>query len=482
MLESAWGFVRRHQRKLVITAGIVGGIYYSGKMLVNRIVDMQAASAKERASKESIQRRFDQNQRDCQFTILALLPELSEQVLREVDVERLIAELRAIHRPPTPSPKVGSGGYGDSWAGANAWSASKSPSAGQADGTDSAMESAEDHDSSNTGAATPSNQSIGAQEDARTERAGSSVDEPPKRTKVEIWEDIKLQSFSRTLIAVYAESLLTLLVHTQLNMVGRSTYLDSVIGKLSDPSASQISLEGRYESRLSMADEQNFLMLSWWFLNRGWRQLMVQIADATNHCIGQLPLKERVSHRELAALFARIHLRLRENGLVQSLTAILLPLGDANVGDYLASSHLSAEQVFTPAFVRLLDQMRDVIESTDFIYVFNSCIDRLTTQLLETLQESFPEPVPQAPVPRNPLPPTVDGEAAPDLDGVVREFEAFSVSSEGRVVVAQLLPRIAREGHQILNGVPNHYLENVSASREVQALSAAVYTAEDTAQ
>ncbi|KAJ1919440.1 peroxin [Coemansia sp. S17] len=473
MLDGAWSFVRRHQRKLAITAGVVGGLYYSGRLLVNRVVEMQAVAAKERTSKENIRRRFDQNQRDCLFTIMSLLPELSEQVLREVDVERLITELRTIHRPQA-SPRPG-GNPGETLEGGNAWSVSKSPSVGVADG--GAEPGAEASRDGNTSAAGTAVQSTSREDDVQTDGAA----EEPRRSKVEIWEEIKIQSFARTMIAVYAESLLTMLVHIQLNMVGRSTYLDSVVNKLVDPNDSDVSLEGRYESRLSVTDEQNFLMLSWWFLNRGWRQLMAQISEATNHCIRQLPLKERVTHRELAALFSGIHLRLRENGLVQSLTTVLLPLGDKNVADYLASNRLAADQVFTPVFVRLLDQMRDVIESTDFAYVFNSCIDRLTAQLLESLQESFPEPLP-VPAPRAPLPPTVEGETVPDLEGVVREFEEFSASPESRVVIVQLLPRIAREGHQILNGVPNHYLENVSASREVQALSAAVYTAEHVAQ
>ncbi|KAJ2909392.1 peroxin [Coemansia aciculifera] len=463
MLDGAWNFVRRHQRKLAITAGIVGGIYYSGRLLVNRVVEMQAVSAKERASKENIRRRFDQNQNDCLFTIMSLLPELSEQVLREVDVERLITELRTIHRPQMPSPRPDSSA-GEAWEGSssNAWSANRSPSLSVAD----------------CGSAEPGSTPAPSTPQPDTVQS-SHLAEPSRRTKVEIWEDIKLQSFARTLIAVYSESLLTMLVHIQLNMVGRSTYLDSVAGKLADPNDGQVSLEGRYESRLSAADEQNFLMLSWWFLNRGWRQLMAQIMAATSHCIRPLPLKERVTHRELAALFKGINWKLRENGLEQSLTTMLLPLGDENVTDYLASNLLTANQVFTPVFVRLLDQMRDIIESTDFVYVLNSCIDRLTAQLLETLQESFPEPLP---MPSAPLLPTVDGESVPDLEGVVREFEEFSALPESRVVVVQLLPRIAREGHQILNGVPNHYLENFCASREMQALSAAVYTAEDAAQ
>ncbi|KAJ2853026.1 peroxin [Coemansia erecta] len=471
MLDSAWGFVKRHQRKLMITAGVAGGLYYSGKLLLERITEMQAASAKERAAKDNIRIRFDQNQRDCLFTIMSLLPELSEQVLHEVDVEKLITELRAIHVPQKSA--AGSQTICEKTQNIEAhedrndvWSEQGEQTSMQTKESGSGAE--EEKDASNA-----SGTVIEANDNAQQAAQAKNV---TRRTKLEIWEDIKIQSFTRTLIAVYSESLLTILVHVQLSMVGRSTYLESVVGKYA---GEDVTLDGRLISRLSSADEQHFLMLSWWFINRGWRQLMSLISEAANHCIGYLPLKERVSHRELSALFASIHNRVRENGLMQDLPAILLPLGDENVGEYLAANRLEAERVFTPVFVRLLDQIRDIIESSDFIYVFSSCVDRLTAQLLESLQESFPEPVP-APAPSAPLPPTVEGEAAPDLDDVVKEFEHFSVPPESRVVIVQLLPRIAREGHQILNGVPNQYLENVSASREVQALSAAVYTAEDT--
>lgn len=424
MLDGLWSFAKRHQRKLIVTAGIAGGLYYSGKYLIQRVTDMQVGASKERASKENIRRRFEQNQRDCLFTIMSLLPELSEQVLREVDVERLIAELRSVHQPQKTTP---------------------------------------------------------VQNEEEDDDGDEEEEESPKRSKVEIWEEIKIQSFTRTLIAVYSESLLTMLVHIQLNMVGRSTYLDSIIGKFvnEDESSDNISLEGQYRSKLPATDEQNFLMLSWWFLNRGWRQLLAQITEAVNHQVGELSLKERVSHRELASLFSSIHLHLREAGMMESLTSILLPQGAEDIGDYLSSNRLTADQVFTPVFTRLLDQLRDIIESSDFAYVLNNSIDRLTNQLLEALQDSFPElPIPEVSN-SQPLPPTVEGEEAPNLDAVVKEFEEFSTVPESRVVIVQLLPRIAREGHQILNGVPNNYLENVSASREVQALSAAVYTAQD---
>ncbi|KAJ1956921.1 peroxin [Linderina pennispora] len=445
MLQGTWNFVKRHQRKFIVTAGVAGGLYYTTKLLTQKLYDMQLTSARDRTAKEGIRRRFDQNQRDCLFTIMSLLPELSEQVLREVDVERLIAELRAIQKAPAPE--------------SNVWSGEQNKEA----------ETDEKKGSETNGVVVGSEQS--------QEETEKPVEEAPRRSKVAIWEDIKVQSFSRTLIAIYAESLLALMVHIQLNMVGRSTYLDSVVGKFTG-TEDDVALEGKYQSKIALADEQNFLMVSWWFLNRGWRQLMAQIALAVDQSIGQLSLKERVTHRELSALFSDIHAKIRANGLEQTLAGLLLPTENAEIQDYLASNRLDAKQVYTPVFVRLIDQMRDIIESTDFSYVLGSCVDRLTVQLLESLQESFPEPVPLPSVSR-PLPPTVEGETAPDLDDVVKEFEEFSPPPESRVVIVQLLPRIAREGHQILNGVPNQYLENVSASREIQALSAAVYTAED---
>ncbi|KAJ2521522.1 peroxin [Coemansia sp. RSA 2049] len=485
MLEGTLGFLRRHQRKFVIVAGVVGGLYMSAKLLTQRLVEMQASSAKERASKENIRRRFDQNQRDCLFTIMSLLPELSEQVLREVDVERLIAELRAIHRPQTSHPisvddeaanhesQVRPRGEGENNVWSNNNKNSSSSGSGSGDGSNNGDENAQIKDKKDH---SPDQENDGADGSIGNASATEEI-ESPRRTKVEIWEDIKVQSFARTMTAVYSESLLTMFVHIQLNIVGRSTYLDSVVGKFVGDNEDNVVLEGRSQSRISMTEEQNFLMLSWWFLNRGWRKMMNLIVDAANHSVGQLSLKERMSHRELTALFNTIHIRLRENDIVQMLSGFVLPLGDANVSDYLSSNRLEADKVFTPVFIRLLDQIRDIIESRDFAYVFNSSVDRLTTQLLDALQESFPEPVP-VPVFNKPLPPTVEGETAPDLDEVVKEFEEFSSPSESRVVVVQLLPRIAREGHQILNGVPNNYLENISASREVQALSAVVYTAE----
>ncbi|KAJ2591964.1 peroxin, partial [Coemansia sp. RSA 1722] len=206
MFDSAWGFVKRHQRKLIITAGVAGGLYYSGKLLLGRITEMQTASAKERAAKDNIRRRFDQNQRDCLFTIMSLLPELSEQVLHEVDVEKLITELRAIHVPQrsaASSQTIEKTQNAETREGNNVWSENGERPAQNKDGGPNS-----DGEGNAEGAS-------GAEPREQQEVQAENV---TKRTKLEIWEDIKIQSFTRTLIAVYSESLLTILVHVQLSM------------------------------------------------------------------------------------------------------------------------------------------------------------------------------------------------------------------------------------------------------------------------
>lgn len=46
------------------------------------------------AHESSLQRRFEQNQEDCSFTVQALLPTASEYILKELPVERLTQELQ----------------------------------------------------------------------------------------------------------------------------------------------------------------------------------------------------------------------------------------------------------------------------------------------------------------------------------------------------------------------------------------------------
>lgn len=110
------------RRSLALTAGVAGGAYILGRYVLQRLDDMKEQVVQSRAAREkcvkgthlavlfecssSLRRRFTQNQEDCAFTVLTLLPTLGNSILEAMDVERLTLELQSMkkgaHQPPPP--------------------------------------------------------------------------------------------------------------------------------------------------------------------------------------------------------------------------------------------------------------------------------------------------------------------------------------------------------------------------------------------
>ncbi|KAF3850285.1 hypothetical protein F7725_020004 [Dissostichus mawsoni] len=89
--------------------------------------------------------------------------------------------------------------------------------------------------------------------------------------KLEIWEDLKILSFTRTIVGVYSTCMLVVLLRVQLNIIGGYLYLDNSVGK-SSPSLSLMEVEQqlswiraeveageRNMSWFLLADDQNAL-------------------------------------------------------------------------------------------------------------------------------------------------------------------------------------------------------------------------------
>ncbi|KAI7873645.1 Peroxin-3 [Lichtheimia hyalospora FSU 10163] len=83
MLESLKKYTRRHRSGILVTAAIGGGSYLIGRYAAGKIRDHQQHAN----GKETLRRLFQQNQNDCVFTVLSLLPTLGEQIFKEINVE-----------------------------------------------------------------------------------------------------------------------------------------------------------------------------------------------------------------------------------------------------------------------------------------------------------------------------------------------------------------------------------------------------------
>lgn len=89
-------FLRRHKGKLLGAAAVVGLGYWALKYAKNKILDLQERLLLEQMAKDNLERRFEQNQNDATFTIMALLSTMSVPILEEYDVEDIRRQLQAL--------------------------------------------------------------------------------------------------------------------------------------------------------------------------------------------------------------------------------------------------------------------------------------------------------------------------------------------------------------------------------------------------
>ena len=105
-------WAKRGLRVAAVATGIFGGLYMLAQFALAKFNDMQERLLRDRVARENLRRRFLQNQEDCNFTIMALLPTLSVQIFAEMDVESISHALReqnkkSIH-PPRTTPSAAS--------------------------------------------------------------------------------------------------------------------------------------------------------------------------------------------------------------------------------------------------------------------------------------------------------------------------------------------------------------------------------------
>ena len=297
-------WLRRGVRVAAVATGVIGGVYLLAQFALAKFNDMQERFLRDRVAREkyvpwhsrvSLRRRFLQNQEDCSFTIMALLPTLSSQIFEAMDVESISQALLAQNRRHKSLGEVAS-----------------APPADGARTEESSRD--EDHAPQNTSASeAPASLEVVSEPApappaptaklpaAPTEAAPTPESEEERRaTKLRLWDGIKHTSFERTLTSLYTLVFLSLQTYIQLNMLGRRAYLaalenqakrDALLrtqkGALASQEPHQIALHGDgrdvaldaealddlnlAEGRLSQDTEKKYLTSSYWFLHHGWK-------------------------------------------------------------------------------------------------------------------------------------------------------------------------------------------------------------------
>lgn len=317
-------FFRRHKKKLLISSTVSVSLYFLVQhFVIGRFRNFQNALKQELFVKEQIKRRFVQTQNDCYLTILALLPVLTLPVVAYLPTEAITLTLK--------KKKNAKKELGDSLT------------------TENLMAYSEDR--------------LGA--------SGPDMLALLSKSKLELWQTLKIKSITRILTLIYAASSLLLLTRLQLNILARKSYLELaiVIAGGTVPATSNDSF--------NYFIEQSYLSLSWWLLNNGWREITDVLEKLVTSKFADVSPKTELSTGVFMQMLAEINAEMltHYHALV---THLIFPLEYSNLVDTLMNTN--------PELVKELENkdsnLVKLVNETNFIFA-NEVTSRLLAKLVK---------------------------------------------------------------------------------------------------
>ncbi|TCD60706.1 peroxin [Steccherinum ochraceum] len=529
MLTSLGAYFYERRRGLTKIAGYAGGAYAVSKYVAQRLGEVRDGMVQDRLARDNLRRRFEQNQQDISFTIMALLPSLGQHILDGMDVEGVTQELQSYSRSsgrPTEHQPHSDGSMSSSLelqsdSGHDARSEVSSMSmisrpedsssqmagsshswvdqfsAGRSSAEHSQTASTADSDSHQDGDSPKPNHGPELSDSivTSTDSSAMSYEESTKdipaviptiKTKAELWREVKILTFTRTLTTLYSMTLLSLFTHIQLSILGRHKYVQSVLQQARDeqmhetvqdsfsitqligggPSLDSCWVDDDLQDveAISEETERKFLTLSWWILHVGWKDVGERVRRGVEEVFESVSLKTKLSAAELHRLVSDVRRRVEYEVTFEgkerriNFMSTLLPPTPETLQHVLTQGGIPSRLAAAPdaGFRSLLAETRTHLASSDLQRVLEVCLDHSTEALFNGLEKNvfFDNSMGLE-------------ETSPSGLGLV---------PESRVRLAGMLPGLARWCRLALEGLPNELIDGLAAVREVSAFSAIIYS------
>lgn len=299
-------------------------------------------------------------------------------------------------------------------------------------------------------------------------------------------------AITRAFTLIYTLSLLTIFTRVQLNLLGRRSYLSSVISLATPANEDTIRLEDHDDDDLThtlgddLETNRRYLAFSWWLLHPGWKKLMERVQEVVTDVFGSLNPREDISLSKLSEL--TVQFRMEMEGSTEEdrrfvLSFVFLPKGIQLTGprfrswlSYLLPPREEEEDLLpktgvlgvtgdaspqtSSALRHLLDETADLIESPSFSHVLTLLNNEAFSTLIEKkcATDAFKSPM------------------DPDT---VQSLPSLASVPEQKTKLANVLAVMARQAHVIGNGAnpPNEYLTVMEQNvRQLEAFAAVIYS------
>lgn len=285
----------------------------------------------------------------------------------------------------------------------------------------------------------------------------------PRRSKLQLWNDLKISAITRSFTLIYTLALLTLLTRIQLNLLGRRSYLSSVILLATSGNDNQTTINSdnqNYDSPDQIygndfETNRKYLTFSWWLLHRGWRELMLKVEAVVKEVFGVLSPRDELTIEKFLELTLKVRKKIESSTEAEREQSkwldFLLPPRDQE-------EIILEETGITPSLRRLLDETSDLIDTAPFTHILTLLLDAGFSTLIDqkVSQEAFKIP----------------------SESQVSKFPAPEVSKYNPAKLPLILAVLSRQAHIIGAGVSttNEYLQAMEKVSDLEAFAAVVYS------
>lgn len=261
--------------------------------------------------------------------------------------------------------------------------------------------------------------------------------------KLEIWEDLKIISFTRSIVAVYSTCMLVVLLRVQLNIIGGYLYLDNSVTKNGMTPLAPPDVQQQYLSSIQH------------LLGEGLMELITVVKKAVQEVFGLVSLKQSLSLQELEKQLTQIRQLVEDDSSkYKSLSWYMMPDEENTLASQACG--LTENDVTT---IKLLNETRDMLESPDFNIVLHTCLNRGFVRFLDNMAEFF-------------RPPQRDSTPSSTPDQL----------SHVSLPLAKIIPIINGQIHSICSEIPSHFVQDLLLIDQVKEFAANVYETFSTPQ
>ncbi|ESQ48095.1 hypothetical protein EUTSA_v10020989mg [Eutrema salsugineum] len=199
---------------------------------------------------------------------------------------------------------------------------------------------------------------------------------PPE--KLQLWNELKILSFTRMVLSLWSVTMLSLYIRVQVNILGRHLYIDTARGLGSSHLLEELDLIDR-------DDEQKFLTSADYLATNGMPSLISNMKSAVKEVLKGKQLKDVLTTRVLQDNVIRILDVFMSTGSPHLWVDYLMVAQDTTMLPRDTTTDVSSSDTTVTKFHQLITETREVLTSTEFTNVaeisLKSCAVALTEEM-----------------------------------------------------------------------------------------------------